>query len=126
MTRHRYRLIYDGQCPVCAAGAARVEVDTALGDLQCIDARRDRQALQELRDTGLDIDQGMVLMVDGKPVQGAAAAWVLAQAAPGRGLFNRANRYLFGSRRRAQLFYPPLLAGRNMLLRILGRKPIIG
>ena len=58
MTRHRYRLIYDGQCPVCAAGAARAEVDTALGELRCIDARCDRQVLRELQDTGLNIDQG--------------------------------------------------------------------
>ena len=106
-------------------GAARAQVDSTLGELHCIDARQDRQALQALRDKGLDIDRGMALMVDDKVLQGAEAAYVLAQAAPPSGLFNRANRYLFGSRRRAQLLYPPLLAGRNMLLRMLGRKPII-
>ena len=124
MKRHHYRLIYDGQCPLCAAGAARARVDSALGDLRCIDARRDRQAVQALRESGLDIDEGMVLLVDNEPLQGAEAACVLAQVAPRRGLFNRSNRYLFGSRRRARLLYPPLLAGRNMLLRMLGRKPI--
>ena len=124
MSRHHYRLVYDGQCPLCAAGAAHAQVDPAHGELHCIDARQDHGTLQQLHAAGLDIDQGMVLLVDDKPVQGAEAAFVLAQAAPRHGLFNRANRWLFGSRRRADRCYPPLLAGRNLLLRVLGRTPI--
>lgn len=121
---HRYRLIYDGKCPVCAAGAACAEIDANSGDLQCVDARKDQQALQRLEDAGLDIDQGMVLMVDDEFIQGAEAAQVLARAAPRHGLFNRMNRALFGTTRRARFIYPVCLAGRNALLKLIGHQPI--
>jgi predicted DCC family thiol-disulfide oxidoreductase YuxK len=124
MTHHHYQLIFDGQCPICATGARYATVDTTLGNLKCVDARKDEGLLQQVQTAGIDIDKGMVLMIDGTLIQGPEAAYQLANAAPHQGLFNRANRWVFGSRRRAQLLYPPLLAGRNWLLRMLGRQPI--
>ncbi len=122
MTQQHYRLIYDGHCPICAIGARYVTVDATLGDLQCFDARKDEKLLQQIQTAGIDIDKGMVLMIDGKLVQGPEAAYQLAHAATHQGVLNRANRWAFGSRRRAQILYPPLLAARNLLLRALGRQ----
>jgi hypothetical protein len=48
----------------------------------------------------------------------------MARLAPRRGLGNRLNRLLFGSLRLARLGYPLLRAGRNGLLRLLGRSRI--
>jgi len=124
MSRHQYCLIYDGQCPVCATGARYAAVDARRGNFHCVDARKDDRISQRMQSAGIDMDQGMVLMIDDTLVQGEEAARLLAQAAPRHGLFNRANRWLFGSKRRASVFYPPLLTGRNLLLRILGRHPI--
>ena len=119
-----YIMIYDGHCPVCAAGARFAEVDEAYGHLRCVDAREDAITRSELRATGMDLDNGVVLIKDGHYLQGVDAVHALALAAPPHGLFNRANRWLFGSVERARRIYPVLLGGRNLLLKLLGRKPI--
>jgi len=121
---HDYKLIYDGRCPLCAAGARLVQVDKAQGRLFCVDARTNHGIRRELTAAGLDINAGMVLVRDGSYLQGAEAAHALASAAPGHGLFNRANRCLFGSAARARHAYPLFLTGRNLLLKLLGRQPI--
>jgi len=122
--KHDYAMIYDSHCPLCASGARFAEVDETHGRLRCVDARQDAVTRRELKAAGLDIDQGIVLIKDGRYLQGADAVHALALAAPRQGLFNHANRWLFGSDRRARRLYPLFLAGRNGLLKLLGRKPI--
>jgi hypothetical protein len=39
-------------------------------------------------------------------------------------VFNRVNSAIFRSRRLATILYPALRCGRNMLLLLLGRKPL--
>jgi predicted DCC family thiol-disulfide oxidoreductase YuxK len=122
--KHDYAMIYDGQCPLCASGARFARVDAAQGQLTCVDARKDERMHRKLNAAGLDIDQGVVVIRDGSYLQGADAVHALALAAPRHGLFNRANRWLFGSAERARRIYPLFLAGRNLLLKLLGRQPI--
>ncbi|MGH8647577.1 MAG: hypothetical protein ACREX4_25185 [Gammaproteobacteria bacterium] len=55
---------------------------------------------------GLDIEQGMVLKVDGNLYYGAEASHVLALLSTRSDLFNKMNFWLFRSRRIANLFYP--------------------
>lgn len=119
---HDYTMIYDGQCPLCAAGARFARVDETQARLRCVDAREDALTRREMKATGMDLDQGVVLIKDGQYLQGAAAVHALALAAPRRGLFNRANRWLFASDERARRIYPWMLAGRNRLLKLLGRQ----
>lgn len=119
-----YAMIYDGQCPLCASGARFARVDGTQGRLVCVDARKDALARKELEAAGLDIDRGVVVIRDGRYLQGADAVHALALAAPRRGLFNRANRWLFGSAGRARRTYPLFLGARNLLLKLLGRQPI--
>jgi predicted DCC family thiol-disulfide oxidoreductase YuxK len=122
--KHDYTLIYDGDCPLCAAGARIAQVDKSRGRLDCVDARKDEQIVSEPRAAGLDIDSGMVLIRDGGYLQGAEAAHELVSAAPRRGLLNRTGRWLFGSAARARRSYPLFLAGRSLLLKLPGRPPI--
>lgn len=122
--KHDYAMIYDGHCPLCATGARFAEVDASHGHLRCVDARIDLLTRRELQAAGLDIDQGVVLIKDGRYLQGAEAVHAMALAAPGHGVFNRCNRWLFGSAARARRVYPLFLSGRNLLLKLLGRQPI--
>lgn len=122
--KHEFIMLYDSQCPLCAAGARRAEIDAAHGQLRCIDARRDSPERRSLHAAGLNLDNGVVVIRDGRYLQGAAAVNALALAAPRAGLFNRLSRGLFASPQRAARLYPPLLRGRNLLLRLLGRAQI--
>jgi predicted DCC family thiol-disulfide oxidoreductase YuxK len=118
-------LIYDGQCPVCTAYSCAVQVDgAAASGVRRIDARGDDALVREAVAAGLDLDDGMVVMHRGKLHHGADALHLMAVLAPRHGVKNRLNRLLFGSRTVARVSYPLLRAGRNTLLRILGRSKI--
>lgn len=118
-------LIYDGECPLCTAYGGAVEVDAANArTVRRIDARSDDALVHEVVAAGLDLDEGMVVVHHGKFHHGADALLLMARLAPCHGTKNRLNRLFFGSRTRARVAYPLLRAGRNFMLRLLGRGKI--
>jgi len=118
-------LIYDGECPVCTAYSCSVDVDEAKASgIRRINARSDDDLVKQAKDAGVDLDDGMVVLHDGKMYHGADALNIMARFAPDRGLGNRLNKLLFSNPTISRLSYPVLRAGRNTLLRILGRKKI--
>ena len=122
-TEEELALIYDGECPVCTAYSAAVETDSA-SSVRRINARGDDALVQKARDAGLDLDEGMVVVHKGQLYHGADALHLMATLAPRRGFKNRLNRLMFGNRTVSRLSYPVLRAGRNALLRLLGRTKI--
>ena len=118
------QLIYDRECPVCDAYCRTMRARAALPGLQLVNAREDTAVLREISRRGLDIDAGMVLEVDGALYYGADAIHALAARDGAAGTFNRLNRWLFGSQRRARLLYPVLRSARNLLLKLLRRTRI--
>lgn len=118
-------LIYDKQCPVCTAYSAAVEVDpeNAIG-VRRIDARSDDPLVRKAREAGLDLDEGMVVVHQGRIHHGADALNLLARLAPNQGFGNRLNKLLFSSRAMSRVSYPLLRSGRNALLRLLRRPKI--
>jgi predicted DCC family thiol-disulfide oxidoreductase YuxK len=119
-------IIYDRECPVCTAYSCAVAVDDRKASgVRRINARSaDDELVRQAREAGLDLDDGMVVVHQGKLYHGADALNIMARLAPDRGFGNRLNKLLFGNRTIAHLSYPLLRAGRNTLLRILGRKKI--
>lgn len=119
-------LIYDEQCPVCSAYSAAVEVDeTQAPGLKRINARSsDDPLVRQAVEAGLDLDDGMVVVHKGKLYHGAEALNLMARLAPRKGLGNRVNRLLFSNPTVSRISYPVLRAGRNTLLKLLGRSKI--
>jgi predicted DCC family thiol-disulfide oxidoreductase YuxK len=115
-------LIYDGQCPVCTAYSCNV--DSGDAQLKRIDARSSDPNVQAAVDAGFDLDEGMVVLHQGKLYHGAEAMHRMALLSPKSGLRNRLNRLMFGNLAIARALYPALRAGRNALLRLLGRQKI--
>ena len=118
-------LIYDGECPVCTAYSCSVDVDEGkAAGIRRINARSDDALVKQAKEAGVDLDEGMVVLHHGKMYHGADALNIMARLAPDHGLGNRLNRLFFSSRTVSRLSYPVLRAGRNTLLKILGRKKI--
>ena len=115
-------LIYDGDCPFCSRYVQLVRVREAVGPLRLINARDGGPELDEVVGAGLDLDEGMVLKLTGRLYHGEDCIHALALLGEPRGVFNRFNAWIFKSKKRSALLYPVLRAGRNLLLRILGRK----
>ncbi|HET9353488.1 MAG TPA: DCC1-like thiol-disulfide oxidoreductase family protein [Sphingomicrobium sp.] len=119
-------LIYDRECPVCTAYSCSVGVDEGQASgVSRINARdAEHELVRQAKEAGLDLDDGMVVIHQGKLYHGADALNIMARLAPDRGFGNRLNKLLFGNPTVARLSYPILRAGRNTLLKLLGRKKI--
>lgn len=117
-------IVYDGDCPFCGAYVRMSRLRASAGQVRLVDARGDDPAVGRARAAGLDLNRGMVVELEGRLYHGDGAMVLLSALSTPRGLFNRLMRAAFRSPRRAAVLYPVLVAGRNLTLRLLGRRPI--
>lgn len=117
-------LVYDTECPACDQYCRLVRIRESVGELVLVDAREPGPLMDEVTAAGLDIDQGMVLKLDHRLYYGADAIHMLALLGSPSGVFNRLNRWLFGSRYLSRVLYPMLRACRNLLLKLLRKTRI--
>lgn len=117
-------LVYDGDCPFCSAYVRYVRVRDSLGKLHLIDAREPHDVVSEVRAAGLDLDEGMVLKMGGRLYHGADCIHALALLSTSAGFFNRLNAAVFRSPTASRVLYPVMRAGRNTVLRLLGRSSL--
>ena len=117
-------LVYDKDCPACNAYSQLVRIRQSVGELQLVNAREDSAVMRELTARGLDIDQGMVLLVGNNTYYGSDAIYMLSLLSSRSGVFNRLNYHLFKSRRVAKVLYPLLRGCRNVLLKLMRKRKI--
>jgi len=124
MANSQVWLVYDGECPFCSAYVKFVRLRNTVGEVHLIDARQQDPMVEEVSRHGFDLDDGMVLKFGGRYYHGDACVHMLALLSSNFGLANRLNAIIFRSPLRARLLYPILRAGRNLVLALLGRKPL--
>lgn len=116
----KIEVLYDDQCPVCHNYCTRVEMKDAKDKLVLVDARKDGALLDEVTKQGLDIDQGMVVKVDGKLFYGAEAMREIVKLKKAGAM----ERFLFNGPKLAAAVYGGCKGVRNVLLKLLGIKKI--
>ncbi len=124
MSRPEILLVYDKECPACNAYCQIIRIRETFGDLKIIDAREKSEVLDEITARGLDIDQGMVLKMEGQLYYGSDAMHALALISSRSGLLNRINYWIFKSKSVSSWLYPVLRLFRNLLLKMLGKTKI--
>lgn len=117
-------IVYDGECPFCASYIRLVRLRETVGPVELVNARQPHPVLDEVRARDLDLDEGMVVRLDGEYLHGPAAMMALSVLSTPAGFVNRAMRAIFRTPKRAAALYPLMVRGRNATLRLLGRKPI--
>ena len=117
-------LVYDKECPACDLYCKLVRVRKSIGNLILVDARNPGSFMDEITAAGLDIDQGMVLIVGDRMYYGADAIHILAIMGTRAGVFNRLAYWCFKSRAASSVVYPVLRSCRNLLLKILRKTKI--
>ena len=118
-------LLYDGDCPVCSAYVAMSRLRQLYPNLLVISARTERALVARLRQRGYEINEGMVLCLNGKIYFAADALNMIAEL--GRvspSLWRRGALAVIGTAPWAQALYPWLNRGRWLLLWMLGRRSI--
>lgn len=120
----RLSIIYDGECPFCAAFVKLYALRKNMNGIELIDARTTPGLVRELRAQGMEINEGMVAIWQRHYYYGADAMHLLSILSADRGFFGGLNRFLFRNRNAAGVAYPMLATGRRMILSLLGRKMI--
>jgi predicted DCC family thiol-disulfide oxidoreductase YuxK len=120
----RTYIVYDAQCPFCSRYVRLVRLRKSLGNVVLVNARDGGSVVEEVLQAGLDLDEGMVLKMGERLYHGADCINRLALLSTPSGVFNKINRLIFRSERASTVLYPILRAGRNLVLRCLGRSKI--
>ncbi len=124
MTKIGPRIIYDGDCPFCSSYVELLRLRETFGKVELINARECRELVEELAGQNMNLDDGMVLVLNGEYYHGSECIHRLALLATASNTFNRINRLIFERKGLAAVLYPILRAGRNLSLKILGVKKI--
>jgi predicted DCC family thiol-disulfide oxidoreductase YuxK len=106
------RIIYDGDCPFCSSYVALLRLREQY-DVRLVDARKEPALAAQY---GLDLNEGMIVDLDGKVHHGARAVSLLSRLS---GTISPLR-----SERVARAVYPLFRFGRNVALKVLGRRPI--
>lgn len=114
------RIIYDGECPFCSRYVRLVRLRENFR-VELIDAR---QAPEDAKQYGHDLDKGMIVDIGGRVHHGADAVWMLSQLSTRSGLWNRILAAVFAWRPVAHVLYPIMRLGRRITLLLLGRRPL--
>ena len=117
----KVEILYDGACPFCDDYVRYQRLRAAAGELELIDARTHREALDRYQLVPADFEDGMVVVVDGTLYRGADAVHQLSQLSepPARGWVRLVAR-LSRTSRGAHRLYPFLKRGRRIALALLG------
>ena len=75
-------LVYDKQCPACNYYCNIARINASVGNLVLVDARDGGPVMEKITAAGLDIDQGMVLIVGDEMYYGSDAIHTLSLMAP--------------------------------------------
>lgn len=124
MKQQSVYLIYDKECPVCDNYCSMINIKQSIGELILVDAREESDWLEQTTLKGLDIDQGMVLIIKDTYYYGSDAINALALISSENGIFNQFNYWCFKSKTISAVLYPLFRSFRNLLLKVLGKTKI--
>ena len=117
-------LVYDKECPACNYYCRLAKIRETVGDLELVDAREPGSTMNAITAAGLDIDQGMVLIIGNEMYYGSDAIHMLAILSTRTGFFNRLSYHVFRSERISRILYPIFRSSRNLFLKILRKTKI--
>lgn len=114
-------LVYDGECPFCSRYVGYMRLRESVGPVRLLDARQGGLLVEHIVGLGYDLDEGMILRLNGRYYHGADCVNALALLSSRSGAFNRINAMIFRHPVLARHLYPIMRTGRNLTLRLLGR-----
>jgi predicted DCC family thiol-disulfide oxidoreductase YuxK len=116
-------VVYDGECPFCTQFVKLQKIRQSAGQVTLNDARNFMSDVEAARQAGLDLDQGMLVFWKGNVYEGGDAINILALLGSERG-FPVVWRVFFHNAAVSRFLYPALRKGRNLALRLMGRKKL--
>lgn len=116
-------ILYDGACPFCRAFSHMVRLQENY-TVELVNAREPHPLVHTATEKGLDLDEGMIVVLNEKFHHGEDAMTRMALMTAKNGLLRRLTKWTFSNPRRSRFLYPILRSGRNFSLKILGHEQI--
>ena len=114
--------IYDGECPFCNHFAQLLELKSSLPSLELLNGRENLDQLTQLFKQGYDLNNGAILIDNGKIRHGSDAVnWICSQIKEPNDSLLEMLRVIFTSKKRTKLLFPFLLWGRRISLTLKGK-----
>lgn len=114
-------VIYDGACPFCNEYVRHQRLRAAVDELELVDARANPEVLRAHAIDGKMLEDGMVVIADGRQHHGGDAVHLLAMLSESpRRWWVHAVAFASRSSPVARLLYPVLRSGRRIALTLLG------
>lgn len=117
------QIVYDGDCPFCQAFAGMVRLKESYS-VELINARESHPLVDEATKRGLDLDEGMIVVLEDTFYHGDDAMNRMALMTTKNGALRRLTKWTFSNPWRSRNVYPILRGCRNLTLKILGHKKI--
>ena len=117
-------LLYDGECPVCSRYVLWTGLRRHCPDIALLNAREWPDLVASLRAGGTEVNDTMVLRLNGEHYEGAAALTKINSLVPPDSFQEHAVHVLSRSPGWLKTAYPHLVRGRKLLLRLLRRPEI--
>ncbi|GAB5455393.1 MAG: DCC1-like thiol-disulfide oxidoreductase family protein [Henriciella sp.] len=117
-------VVYDGECPFCARYVSMLRLREVAGNVALIDARSNDPIAAWARHE-FDLDEGMAVRMHDTWRLGGDAINALALLTGPSSFMNRVNYLVFKNKHLSRFVYPVLRMGRNLALRLLGRRRIV-
>ncbi len=115
-------LLYDGDCPFCTDYVQRVQLQKAVGPVALLNMRDHPDLAVAFRKQGYDLNEGMLLRLDGRTYWGADCINRLALISTDNDLFNKLNAAVFRRPCLSAALYPFMRRGRALTLALMGKK----
>jgi len=112
---NKIEILYDDQCLVCRSYCTKVQLKDDAQKIILTDARKSSVLMDKVTAQGLDIDEGMVVKLDGKIYYGSEAMRVLVPLTKA----GRLQRFLFSTKNLSAIVYGFCKGVRSLLLRAL-------
>lgn len=116
-----FEIYYDGGCPACSYYVLMSRIQKQF-NVKLYNLREHPEKAKSFLEDGFDVDEGMLVVINGSRFFGADAIYILNLYGESRGFLSFIMRSYFRHRFLARITYPLLRFGRNTLLKILGRK----
>lgn len=123
-TGPRLEVIYDGDCPFCASYVDYCRLREAFPGAVLTDAREVPERIAAYRRDGMEINDGMIVIYGDAVYFGDRAMAILSEISRSGAVLQGILRVLFRRPTLAVPVYAVLRAGRNLTLRLMGRKKI--
>lgn len=117
-------IIYDGQCPFCQNYVQFMALRNAVSNISLIDARSENPLIADVVARGYDLDEGMVAIFGERIYYGSDTLVLISSLSSRQTVLQRIFSKLMRNPVVAKKIYPYMKYGRNLSLKILGRRKI--